>query len=169
MITIKFKKGRAYPTLISTVRVMSAALVRFLIKGYIQVKVWYPKDSLYLVDKTDQSDVLKLVGFKSIKQVKPKNVPYMVSDAEKMVGWRRKYKTDNFMEFGVHERVDGERLPFDPTITKVYPDSWVLLPKLTGFKWGYLPVGPYFGGHDSNGDGLGGEAPKDLILKIQFV
>lgn len=32
-----------------------------------------------------------------------------------------------------------------------------------------IPVGAYFGGHDSDGDGIGGVAPNDLNYKIQFI
>ena len=169
VITVKFKNNKAYPTLLSSLKVMTVVYYKLITKGYIKMAVWYPEESLYLFDKSDQSDVLKMIGFKSIKRVRPEGAPYKISNSEKMIGFRRKKSDDKHIEFGIHQRINGIREPFDPTAIKVYPNELTEIPILNGFKWYYIPSGPYFGGHDSNQDGIGGKAPKDLIFKIKFL
>lgn len=170
MITLNFKKGKKTPGFFTSLQVMLNTYFRLLLKGRIKLTVYYPTSALYETDKTDQADVLKLIGFKNLISVKPEGVSYRVSKFERMIGWRRVNSTDEFLEFGIHERINGKRTKFyDNPVTKVKPHDYVTLPEFgEGFKWYHFPVAPWFGGDDSNNDGLGGEAPQDVTIKIRF-
>lgn len=169
MIKVEFKKGNAYPKLSTALRVAVSVIVNVIKnKGKVKAEVYYPKESLYEVDKTDQADVLKLYGFKSLWFVRPKGVPYYVSSTEQMMGFRRKTKTSRYIEYGFHQRRNGERLKFEPLV-KTKAGEWGRLPDLPFVRWALFPVFPWFGGHDSNGDGKGGKAPKNLHFYIRFI
>ena len=166
-MTIKFKKGKSYPTIKSILKVFFATYSRLLIKGELKVQFYFKNDALYKFDHTDQADVLKLLGFKSVRLVKPKDQSYWISSTEKIIGFRRKSINDNFFEIGIHERVKGVRQKFIPTKAPLYKRSDPI--NLTGFKPWYIPAVPYFGGNDSDGNGIGGKAPHDIKFKIKFI
>lgn len=164
---VKFKKGNSYPSLLTSSRVIILTLLNSIWnKGKVKAMVKVTKESLYATDKVDQADVLKLYGFKSIKQVYHSKVKYYTSYSENIIGFRMKKSTDNHFEFGLHKRIAGKR-KFIPK--KVELNKWVVLNDLEGYKFYHLPIPPYFGGADSNGDGLGGEAPNDVIIYLKFI
>lgn len=164
---IKFKKGKAYPSLLISLRVMILTLLNSIKnKGNVKAKVRLTKSSLYVIGDEDQADVLKLYGFKSIRLVNHNKLGYFTSYTEKIMGFR-KTENDNHFEFGLHLREEGQRLEFVPI--KVFLDQWCDLPIIENIKWYYLPIPPYFGGFDNNKNGLGAKAPCDVEIELKFI
>ena len=165
---IKFKKGHSYPNFWTSLKVMFCTVLNNIHNnGVVKSRVKISIDSMYEFDDSDQSDVLKLFGFKSIKQIYHKKLGYSTSNTEDIMGFRRRSKGDFHFEFGFHQRRGGDRLPFKAHIVEI--GKWTRLPDLTSVKWHHLPIPPYFGGADSNGDGIGGKAPSDVTIELEFI
>lgn len=166
-LNIQFRKNKAYPTLPSIIAAMWYT-VYYTIRnrGRLVVAFDYPRESLYVIGDNDQSDVLKLCGFKTLRRVTVPGQGYKVSRTEKILGFRRKKATDPYMETGIHERIEGVRQKFKPH--KQYPHG-ELCPYIIPYKWPMVPIPPYFGGFDNNGNGLGGKAPRDIKVSIIFL
>lgn len=128
-------------------------------------KLVFTEDSKYdMGEDRDQYDWNKIIGkaswhrfFKFIKKI-------YKNRRETFITWRWRPDVQKF-EVGKYFREGDRHYTIE---TFLIPVNELIIVKMDFFK-DNIPVGAYFGGHDSDGNGIGGVAPNDLSYKIQFI
>lgn len=128
------------------------------------IQLLFTEDSKYILDTADQGDWNKVIGkaswhrfFSFIKSIYSKR-------RETFITWRY-YPDKNLFEVGQYYRVGDEHFTNKTWFVKA---NELIIVKMDFFK-DNISVGGYFGGHDTDNNGIGGVAPKDLSYKVQFI
>lgn len=129
------------------------------------VQLVFTEDSKYDMNgDEDQADWNKVVGRASWHRFFPFIKSIYSKRRESFITWRYFPSKDKF-EVAEYFRL-GDKHWTEKTI-EVETNQFVSL-SIAFFK-DNIPVGAYFGGHDSDANGIGGVAPNNLSYKIQFI
>lgn len=147
---VKHYKCKHYPNLISWIKILYASLFNK------DLEIMFTEKSKYILDSTDQADRNKIYGRVSLKYKDGER------QFEQWSTWN--YFNDKF-HVSIYYRVDGEMIFGQLHEVPMY--TWYKIPKPEFSS--RIPVSAYFGGEDSNNNGIGGVAPKDLNYKIRIL
>ena len=152
-ITVKHRKGKHYCNFWSLAKIFYASL--FLNDREIYLE--FDDKAKYKLDKEDQEDWNKAIGRGSpiYKDGSRKS--------EQFITWRYLWELDEFQVTNTYKRVDYKMIT--PTSCIYIKDGGLIKTNMRSFK-SLLPVGGFFGGNDSDGNGIGGVAPKNLQYKV---
>lgn len=152
-ITVKHKKGKHYCNLSSLLKIVYASL--FLSNKDIYLE--FDENAKYYLDEDDYSDWNKVIGRGSLKYKNGSR------ESEEFITWRYLRDTNEFQVTNTYKRVDYRMVT--PTEWQSIFDGGMMKTNMRSFK-SLLPIGGYFGGNDTDGNGIGGVAPKNLQYKI---
>ena len=146
---VKHYKGKHYPNLHATLLSMYASLRNR------ELEIKFTEDTKFTLDVIDQADRNKIYGRVAFKY-KGKERQY-----EEWSSWG--YLNNEFT-ISNYSRVDGKMIFGEKTIVPI--NTWFTIPKPNFISW--FPVGVYFGGNDSDSNGIGGTPQKDLQYELRF-
>jgi hypothetical protein len=151
MKSIEIKRGRHYPNFIDWL--FGAWISLFEDIAFLKL----PESAQYILDQTDQADWNKFYGRLAFRFVKGEIVRL-----EEWYVWRWVPK-QNIYQIAKYKNTGGKMEWFDvvdvPTGEEFILDN--------GWFTYLLPLSFHFGGSDSNNDGTGGVAPKNIKFYIR--
>lgn len=150
-IRVKHTKGKHYCNFLSLVRIMWASLFKK------EAHLIFTDSAKYTLDETDQADFNKVIGRGGLKI---KNGP---RKEEQFIVWRYIPEANQF-HIAKYWR---ENYEFDFSDLEIIEGSGSVRVNLSHFK-SLLPLGGYFGGRDSDGNGIGGKAPRNLEYFLEL-
>lgn len=128
-------------------------------------KLVFTEDSKYdMGEDRDQYDWNKIIGKASWHRFFPFIEKIYNKRRETFITWRWRPDVQKF-EVGKYFREGDKHWTVETFLVSV---NELLIIKMDFFK-DFVPVGAYFGGHDSDDNGIGGVAPNNLSYKIQFI
>jgi hypothetical protein len=147
---VKHYKNKHYPNVISWLRILYASIFNK------DIEIMFTEESKYTLDEVDQADRNKIYGRVSSKY----------KDGERQFEqWSTWNYSNGLFNVSIYYRIDG--LMVFGKRHNVPINTWFKVPKPTFSS--KIPVSIYFGGNDSDNNGIGGVAPKDLTYKLRIL